>query len=236
MITHDDILAAKQLKDAGLTGFNYTMLLSSLKAQYNPTFEFPPTDAGIPQSSGWTKDMSDLYTSWNGLGYAKYKFTATNSTILNGTYIAYSSSIFAYLNSTSYNSAEWAPSGAFDKRLATGSSQSGWHQDNADTTTTRELFIQLPRSIFLKSYSIQYRSDGGVGHQISNFNISGSNDGKTWTLLDVRQTPAWALGEVRSYNASFASSLFSVFRYSTSLHPAAAGVHVAEWRLFGSFD
>jgi hypothetical protein len=243
-MTVQDVKVMKLLQGNSLANLSFNSLQSMIRASMNPVYEFPPLDGGILPAKSWTKDMVDRYPSNDGTLYAKYKFTVTNaSSIMPGTYAAYANSMHNFLNSTSYHSHEWPPSGAFDKRAADHiSNNPGWHQRTTDSTS-RHLIIQLPKPILFRGYSLQYRSDVNIGHlknQISSYEIHGSNDGNSWALLDSKNNTEyqWSSGEVKTHDLSLPNDLYKYFRYSTSAPVVNSSYlsSIGEWRLFGSMD
>jgi hypothetical protein len=239
-----DVQSLKLLQQNSIAQLDFATLQRVIRASINQVYEFPPLDGGFPPGKNWTKDLNDLYPGSDGQLYAKYKFTVTNaSSIMPGTYAAYSNSIWDYSNSTLYGSVEWPPSAAFDKIPANETNIfPGWNQRSGDATT-RRLIIQLPTPILFRGYSLEHRSDVWAPtrpNQIVLYDIHGSRDGLNWTLLDARNFTGynWTSGEVKSFNVSVQLDLFQYFRFSTNQpYPDDyKAVSIGEWRLFGSME
>lgn len=181
-----------------------------------PTIEWPPL--AIPAGGTWTKDNVDTTLSRTGTTLPKYKTTLTNTTAFYGLgqYIAYANTIYN-LGSTF----EMPPAGAFDKRDGGNAIPSqGWAgldgflTNTADASPPGILYVELPEAIALQSYTIKARPDCCATQNATKWDLHGSNDRTTWTLLNsqVNQAPV-SIGSARTYTTNL-SAYYSMYRLS----------------------
>ena len=199
-------------------------------------YEFPPTDIAVPWSKNWTKSYANPVAGVGGRTYARYSFVANATSIAPGNYTAWADSVWSPSAGTDYNSGEYPPSAAFDKRPNTdGSNLPGWHVNAGENNAAiilKNLYLSMPRSILLNRYSIEIRNDGSVSFSPTAWAILGSNDGATWDALDVRSSiPNTVGGAVYDFNVSMPRNTYSIYRFATN---GKGGI--GEWRLFGSME
>jgi hypothetical protein len=162
--------------------------------------EYPPAAIGV--GSAWTKNVTtDTVTGIGGVTYGTYSFTVTGSSYGNGTYKAWANTIYDF-NGTD----EWPPCGAFEKQTAASGSKSGWHTadgtytSSADAAAPPTLYLQLPTAIAVKRYSLQGRGDGSAVQTVSKWQLQGSLDGVTWSLVDAQsEVTNWSSGETKTF-------------------------------------
>lgn len=211
--------------------------LGEFRGKFIEYIEYPPQQIASGQS--WVKDLVDTVVGLSGTVYAKYKTQVNDSSHGNGQYVAWANNIYSYLNTAAYNSDEWPPSGAFDKRVAESSLKTGWHttgitmSSTADISTPPILYIQLPLGITLKQYSIQMRSACCTDQPPSKWTIEGSNDGIKWTSLNSQSgQTSWSLSQTKTFQVTN-SQRFRYYRLIVYRSSGSASMHVGEFKLYG---
>ena len=205
--------------------------------------EYPPP-LSIGYGNTWTKLLSNTVLGVDGTTqYAKYAYTVFNSFYGNGTYTAWANSIWTYSATTGYNSDEWPPSGAFDKRVAQSVTQSGWltagvlYTNAADAATPPILTIQLPVTVTLKRYSIGIRSECCTQIAPNKWALQGSTNNTAWTTIDSQSgISGWALGETKTYNIMANTATYSYYRIIVYRNNAttADNISIGELRLYAA--
>ena len=176
--------------------------------------EYPPPDALIPEGDEWTKDTEDTVPNTSGTTYPRYKHTITGAPYGNGEYVAWTNSKFK-------DNESWPPSGAFDKRDATGTDGKGWHNKeeiysaDTDASTPAYLAVTLPEKIRLRAYSFTARTKCCLDQHPRKWVLHGSNDdGITWSFIHIRRNQdSSGLGRTRSYNVRVTPT-YSTYRWT----------------------
>jgi hypothetical protein len=157
-------------------------------------FEYPPPS--IPSGNTWIKDTQDTITGRSNVVYTRYKTFMRNTPYGNGMYVAWANSVLNYNASANYNTYEWAPSMAFDKRKLSSSTLTAWASADAVASLTSavspaySLYIQLPQRIALQSYSLSLPVDptlNAASSCVLLVNAEGPN-GST-SILDTSRPP-----------------------------------------------
>jgi hypothetical protein len=199
--------------------------------------EFPPPDMKF-KTIDWTQDTSDQVTSIDANTYYKYKTTAPSAH-------PYGSGEYASWANTSLTG--WASPALFDQSIGSNYSyvtHTSSYTNAADANPAPEVFLRLPVAISLRSYIIMGRNDSVTGTKstqvVSKWNLYGTNDEVTWTLLDSRSDETnWSIAESRFYicNNSTLSHLtaFKTFKLTLLRNNSASSQQIifGKWRLFG---
>ena len=153
----------------------------------------------------------------------------------DGAYTAAASSAFF----DSVNGDNWVASGMFDYGWACpapGCVERGWHS-GAGSTFPHTVVIELPAMVQLEAYDLQFRKDYETdASQIpTDFEISGSNDGVTWTTLDAQSGLVWLPAETRRFQVQN-QDWYRQFMLHMTANAGDPYVHVSEWRLHSSVN
>jgi len=189
---------------------------SSFYSTSNTYFNYPSTAIGSGDT--WTKDITNaiLGDTNTPISYAIYKYTISTSNYALGSYSAYANTVYTYSASTSYNTNEWPPSGAFDKIAGTTNTRTGYTNaiadryftNNTDATKPVKLWIKFPKPISVRRYILMARGDSSAPdiQFPSKWNLYGGfNSNLTlseWTLLDSQsgQSAPGTFGGTKTYN------------------------------------
>ena len=150
-----------------------------------------------------------------------------NTTYGDGTYSAIASSAL-FLPTD-----DWLVSGMFDYTWACTNCYAGWH-NGGGTSFPHKVSLELPAMVQLEAYDLQFRMDDDVGDQIpTDFEVRGSNDGTTWTTLDVQSGLVWLPAETRRFQVQ-SQDWYRQFMLHMTANAGSPNVHVSEWRLHSS--
>lgn len=227
------------------------ILFSSFYTTSNNYQTYPSTAIGSGDT--WTKDITNaiLGDTNNPTSYAIYKYTINSGNYAKGNYSAYANTVYTYNASTSYNTNEWPPSGAFDKIAGITNGKNGYSiaivdryfTNSADTTNPVKLWICLPKPISVRRYVLMSRGDSSVpdvqfpskwnfyGGYNSNLSLS------EWILLDSQngQSAPSTLGGTKTYDITNINKynyyMISFIRNNSS---SANGLNVGDISLFAS--
>jgi hypothetical protein len=218
--------------------------------------EYPPTNIGA--GNAWVKDTTVTFPGYQSsyatanATYATYYYDLTGASYANGRYRAWANQIYlggGTALSATYGNDEWPPSGAFDKRQGQGLMNAGWHLpgnwwknsiDMAGTGTgngpSGDLFLLMPASMCIQSYSMQVRNDCCLQQFPSKWELYGSNATTPLTLIDSQagQSVA-ALAQSNTYNCTTNSNAYNQYKLRL-LRNNSAGLDfmsVGELRLYG---
>jgi Concanavalin A-like lectin/glucanases superfamily len=212
--------------------------------------EYPPKQIG--KGYTWVKDTTDTFISNNyetnpPTTYCKYKYQLNGAPYGNGEYVAWANSIYlggGTAVSATYGTNEHPPSGVFETS-DTGSGKKAWANAGGDLNSksdivghrTPELYIKLPTSIILNSYSISAYSSQLVKN-LYKWEVYGSVDGSSWYKLDFRDNEKdWATNEIRTYIIDRAVTVpynYYKMRIYRNNHSSSELAALSEWCLYGS--
>jgi hypothetical protein len=103
--------------------------------------------------------------------------------------------------------------------------------DGSSTITGEWLQLQLPNPISLYSYSILGRI-GQSGRSPNTFNILGSNNGSTWTLVDSQSNvTGWGDGIIKTFTPNNVS-YYIYYRIVINKNGGGTNIDIATWNLF----
>jgi hypothetical protein len=200
----------------------------------NPVYEYPP--AGLTGPS----------TPISGQAYGNGTYIASASSALVGTN---QEAFRAFNKATPPTNSDWIGGGTFNNgvgpyNLSTGlyPTSSGFFTSISGTDRYGEwLQLQLPAAIVLTSYSIQsanYTEGAYYRRNPYSWYIAGSNDGSTWTQLDIRSSQATTSFQqiIGPFTPSTTPPAYNRFRIViTSINPSSPDglVQIGDLRLFG---
>ena len=130
-----------------------------------------------------------------------------------------------------YSSFEWSACGIFDKYSAEDIPRaSGLKDAYSNRPRERNVYLQLPLSIYVRRYSLESRIDCCADEMPTSWTLYGMQDGFTWEVIDTENiTTPWTIGETRHFTAFSRPVLYSFLRLqSFDL------VSLGELRFFGS--
>jgi hypothetical protein len=234
---------ASQLSDAQVA--EASMLLDPATAT-KAAQEYPPTN-WIGAGNTWTKEMGSPVAGLNGATYHKQTYVVTGAPYGNGTYTAWANNVFNYSATTDYNTDEGPASGAFDKRVSTRNTKTGWITANATSSTIDAidppmLYIQLPSAIVLQRYSVQSHNRhpediSFLRQSPSSWALEGSADGSVWTVIDTRSGfTSWTGAETKVFVVAITPAKYAYFRLVVYRNSSATNtvVTLGELRLYGT--
>jgi hypothetical protein len=95
------------------------------------------------------------------------------------------------------------------------------------------LQIQLPNSIFLKSYKLIGRWND-IARSPKLFYIAGSTNGTTWTMLDIRSNITnWVVGLPLEFNINTRGTAYNYFRIVVNQNNGSTWLSIQQWELYG---
>uniref|UniRef100_A0A0G4IG18 EGF-like domain-containing protein n=1 Tax=Chromera velia CCMP2878 TaxID=1169474 RepID=A0A0G4IG18_9ALVE len=207
---------------------------------FPPISQIPPTDIGRVDT--WTKDTSVTFNSI----YTIYK--DYSGSVCAGRYRA-KSNIYWFkgtLSTSSFDSGEWPPSGAFDGHI--GGSRQGYHVSDvpnlgtaSGTDATVELVLDIPCDLSLFEYKVRGRQDTSADWSPSKMTVYGSADGGTsWAEVGAFSgETSWTINEIKTFSANSTLGPFNSFKFHFQKVVASTSTNIlsiGEIELHGHID